>query len=324
MGIDPGWDYNAAAHAGLGEVQALTDRLQRLAAAPPATVTKMPAAAARRHLAETAAAAQRRVADLKEELRRASDAIRDPATPRRSGDLARLDELRRNVEQAEKEAGNVGRRAILRSRPAAFADGEPSWQNDELKRRWGAELADWRRMVAPGLARKAPAPRIRPNPEGSASAGYPTGIVRMGGDMPDGTMAHELSHLLEADRETFERAVAFLSRRTAGDPIEVVNAHGHLGRRDKFRDPMTGDAYAGRIYRARPTSDSAGWHRARLAGAPGHPPARLAGDRGDVDVRATEVLSMGMEWMWRDPAGLAVADPEYFDFIWDTVVRGKR
>ena len=29
-GIDPGWDYNAADHAGLGTAQALTDRLQRL------------------------------------------------------------------------------------------------------------------------------------------------------------------------------------------------------------------------------------------------------------------------------------------------------
>ena len=50
--------------------------------------------------------------------------------------------------------------------------------------------------------------------------------------------------------------------------------------------------------------------------------ARGEGDRGDVDVRATEVLSMGMEWMWLDPVGFAAADPDYFDFVWDTVVGG--
>ena len=50
--------------------------------------------------------------------------------------------------------------------------------------------------------------------------------------------------------------------------------------------------------------------------------ARGEGDRGDVDVRATEVLSMSMEWMWLDPVGFAAADPDYFDFVWDTVVRG--
>ena len=32
---------------------------------------------------------------------------------------------------------------------------------------------------------------------------------------------------------------------------------------------------------------------------------------------------MGMEWIWLDPVGFAAADPEYFDFIWDTVVRGQ-
>ena len=30
-----------------------------------------------------------------------------------------------------------------------------------------------------------------------------------------------------------------------------------------------------------------------------------------------------MEWMWLDPVGFAAADPEYFVFIWDTVVRGR-
>jgi hypothetical protein len=32
----------------------------------------------------------------------------------------------------------------------------------------------------------------------------------------------------------------------------------------------------------------------------------------------TEVISMGMEWMYADPLALA-EDPEYFDLIWATM-----
>ena len=128
-------------------------------------------------------------------------------------------------------------------------------------------------------------------------------------------MVHELSHHLEADRETFNRAVAFLSRRTAGDMIEVINERGDLGRRDKFRNTKgRANAYPGRVYEATRSTDAEGWHRATLSGLPGHPRARGPGDRGDVDVQATEVLSVGMQWMWENPAGFAATDPEYFDF----------
>lgn len=58
-------------------------------------------------------------------------------------------------------------------------------------------------------------------------------------------------------------------------------------------------------------------------GAPSEPavlPLR-EGNTGPVDVYATEVLSR-VEWLWEDPIGFAEQDPEYFDFIWDTVVGG--
>ena len=32
---------------------------------------------------------------------------------------------------------------------------------------------------------------------------------------------------------------------------------------------------------------------------------------------------MGIEWLWTDPVGFAAVDPDYFDFIWDKVVRGR-
>ena len=89
--------------------------------------------------------------------------------------------------------------------------------------------------------------------------------MRINNQWPAGTMVHELSHHLEADRETFNRAVAFLSRRTAGDMIEVINERGDLGRRDKFRNTKgRANAYPGRVYEATRSTDAEGWHRATL------------------------------------------------------------
>ena len=38
---------------------------------------------------------------------------------------------------------------------------------------------------------------------------------------------------------------------------------------------------------------------------------------------ATEVLSMGLEEMYRDPVGFAKADPDYFDFVVGVMRSGK-
>ena len=330
-GIDPGWDYNAAEHAGLGTVQALTDRVTRLAAPARQAADALPGPAAREHVLDATAAARRRLGVLDGDLQRARDTFRDPNAARRSGQLREIEALEGAVKKQEAAVAAAGRRAVLRSRPAAFRSGhEPSWADvwaaAHLERRWEPELGDWRRMVAPKLLREIEAPRrVLVSPPRVADSSYVAGMVRINSGMHAGTMVHELSHLLEADRETFNRAVAFLSRRTAGDMIEVINERGDLGRRDKFRNPKgRAEPYPGRVYEAARGSDAEGYHRARLSGLPGHSPARDPGDRGDVDVYATEVLSVGMEWMWQDPAGFAAVDPEYFDFIWDTVVRGTR
>ena len=298
-------------------------------AAPPSTTdpSTLTGPAAREHLAGAATAARRALAERRSEFQRVHDAIQDPTTAITSAQLKERAALHEAVDAAEKNVATAGRRAILRSRPGVFeADSEPSWQNEDLKRRRASELDDWRRMVAPDLLRAIPAPRrIRETAPGTAKADYAVGYVEISNSREDGIMVHELSHLLEADRHTFSRAVAFLSRRTAGDAIEVINDRGDLGRRDKFRNPQgLAQPYPGRVYEATRQTDGEGWHRETLVGSPGQPTARGEGDRGDVDVRATEVLSMGVEWMWLDPAGFAATDPEYFDFVWDTVVRGGR
>ena len=174
------------------------------------------------------------------------------------------------------------------------------------------------------LVSRLRAPRIRESALNDASASYWTSTANIHRDSPAWVVMHELSHLLEADRQVFNRAVGFLQRRTMGDPLAVVDNRGSLGRRDKFRDPEGNDYfYPGRVSAAPGVDGVGSLHQATLQGLPGHPPARRAGDQSDVEVYATEVVSMGVQWMWANPVAFAATDPNYFDFIWDTVVRGQ-
>jgi hypothetical protein len=98
---------------------------------------------------------------------------------------------------------------------------------------------------------------------------------------------HELGHILEeADPEVRRKAHEFLDRRTAGEGFEWLGDQydkREVTRRDKFADP-----YMGKYY-----SDG-----------------------------STEIVSMGLEEMWSDPAKFAQTDADYFDFIYN-LTRGQ-
>ena len=186
-------------------------------AAPPFTTdpSTLTGTAARVHVTEATAAARRALANRENELQRANAAINDPTTSITSRDLKARASLIEAVENAEKEVAAAGRRAILRERPTPFQDGgEPSWGTEALRRRWEAAAKDWRRLVAPDLVSRQPAPRIRENPDtGMAGASYASNYVNISRFEGTETLMHELSHLLEADERTFRRAGEFLARR---------------------------------------------------------------------------------------------------------------
>jgi len=98
---------------------------------------------------------------------------------------------------------------------------------------------------------------------------------------------HELGHALEYyNNDVHEQALAFYDSRTAGEKTEWLGDNydkDEITRRDKFLSPYMGKDY-GR--------------------------------------RATEIVSMGMEYYWKDPLTFARDDPEYFDFIFD-LLRGR-
>lgn len=106
------------------------------------------------------------------------------------------------------------------------------------------------------------------------------------------TVIHEWGHAIEYQNPSIGRAArAFLERRVGGEPAQKLNdvvSHGgyrddERGRSDRFVEAFGKD-------------------RAWYVGK-------------DYGGRATEIMSMGMEQLYNDPAGFAKADPEFFEFV---------
>lgn len=121
------------------------------------------------------------------------------------------------------------------------------------------------------------------------------------------TYVHEMGHVMETDPSVREAAVAFRDARcnpSADRKMADVSpgsgyADSEVGNKDDFQkatkavygDSLLHDSEAYANYIGKAYKDSSG------------------------DVRATEVVSMGMQMMHDNPAAFAKADPEYFDFI---------
>lgn len=111
------------------------------------------------------------------------------------------------------------------------------------------------------------------------------GTVYLAEDSGMRTYVHEMGHLLESDYRVKTYANSFLSDRTQGEAAEWLGdsyARDEIAKKDKFFHP-----YVGKIY----SSES------------------------------TEVISMGLEYLWKDPLAFLHDDPEYFEFIVN-VIRG--
>jgi hypothetical protein len=114
--------------------------------------------------------------------------------------------------------------------------------------------------------------------------------IMMSRDGKSKVIVHEIGHALEQNNPAVQqKARAFLEYRTRGEEAQKLREltglnydEREISRPDKFPDP-----YVGKIYD-----------------------------------RDTEVISMGIEYMWANPRKFAQQDPEYFMFMYDTL-RGK-
>lgn len=121
--------------------------------------------------------------------------------------------------------------------------------------------------------------------------------VYLNNDTPTRTVIHEMAHVLEISAmgtpdSVLNRAEGFLQRRTKGEESQKMKDlmgnpnydDSEIAKPDKFKHP-----YTGAIYKVQGKTTS------------------------------TEVMSMGVERMWKEPAQFAKDDPDFFDFIYDTL-----
>lgn len=160
-------------------------------------------------------------------------------------------------------------------------------------------MAGFERLVDQRVVDQATNPRAqrvfvnKPNIPGHEKRSYHQGgEIYMATGAKASITVHEMGHWLEHNsHQVREASQRFLARRTAGEstvrlkdlfPNSSYDVS-EITRPDKFIDPYIGKDY------------------------------------GD---RASEVVSMGLQYMFEDPAAFARRDPDHFAFIWDTM-RGR-
>lgn len=109
------------------------------------------------------------------------------------------------------------------------------------------------------------------------------------------TILHELGHSLERNNHVIKAAVDFLERRTKGKPIERLNKLSSGYRNDeKFIEGGFFNPYVGKVYQS-----------------------QLNTYQKYKDYFATEVISMGLEQMMRNPRLFYHQDKEHFELIYN-------
>lgn len=107
-------------------------------------------------------------------------------------------------------------------------------------------------------------------------------------------LVHEFGHEIEAESGAhFKAAVDFLAQRTSGTggpkPLSELAGDPRYGPKEKALEDTFDKAYVGKVYEA-------------------------SGPGSYRGLGATEVTSMGIERLMKDPAGFARSDPHYFRF----------
>lgn len=127
-----------------------------------------------------------------------------------------------------------------------------------------------------------------------------TGILNMEGKGSSAIFAHETGHVIEG-KVLDSMVIPFLYKRVGASgetaiPMKKINKAykaDEFSLKDDFMEPYTGKVY---------TNVNSGGPGFTLRDYP--------------NIIATEIVSMGLEHMYKDPIVFAQKDPEFFDFIW--------
>lgn len=168
----------------------------------------------------------------------------------------------------------------------------------------------FRRLVGPGHGVQGRTITVATDPAKSRSFFDNTHGNRMmiATHAPEAVTVHELGHWYEEQDSHGRHALrAFLKRRT-------TNADG-------TRQPLQRmkDLQPGRNYDEREVTRPDKFEHAYV----GKHYATNSGFGGKEKLYATEVMSMGLQWMHEDPRHFALTDPDYFDTIW-SILRAPR
>jgi len=181
------------------------------------------------------------------------------------------------------------REQLYVNKPAQFKDTEYMTLRLTPKGKEDMRLGvtEFRKLVGTGTVDDASVTISIDKGSGRASAEWDGKQINLTTSSGTKTTIHELGHWLEFnDSEVQAKALAFYDARTPGEKAEWLGDdydEREVTRRDKFLDPYMGK---------------------------------------DYQRRSTEIVSMGMEYYWDNPAHFARQDPEYFDFIFD-LLRGR-
>ena len=249
--------------------------------------------------------------------RRAREILDDANNVRRRRDGS-VEPLRRTAEEqdmADKRGAVTMRDFIWRSRPVNRAWVDRVELREPVEKHRGV-VEEVSRMVDPVLLSRGRvrAARARMDDRGWADRNTmgPDATVHI----PDeprrhrlstriATIPHELGHAVEdANDDLFREAVAFLDQRTGGAPTRPL--YGWQVYRPGFKDD-----YAGNIF-------SDGFLNG--VAARGGNKYRFASLADGTRIGATEVISMGLEAMHRNPIQFAREEPEFFDFMLTRVI----
>lgn len=112
------------------------------------------------------------------------------------------------------------------------------------------------------------------------------------------TLVHEMAHILEKNTTVLKAAVDFWNKRTAGQPFKSLNKiNKAYGVNELYKDGGFPNVYDGKVY------------------------GSTAREPGYKNIRATEIISRGLEYMYKDPATFLRKDKDYFNFIYSLFIK---